>query len=60
MNYSGGRRRLVLLIDRATATALDLAAAEADLTPEATAVAHLRRALVDSPTVGRGEDPQPP
>jgi hypothetical protein len=46
MTYSGGRRRLSLLVDRELAAQVDRLAAEADLTPEAFAVATLRRALL--------------
>jgi hypothetical protein len=46
MTYSGGRRRLDLLIDRELAVVLDTLAERADLSPEAFAVATLRRALL--------------
>jgi hypothetical protein len=46
MTYSGGRRRLELLVDRELAGVIDRLAEMADQSPEAFAVATLRRALL--------------
>jgi hypothetical protein len=45
LGYSGARRQLRLLLDRDLAARLDAAAEQAEQTPEALALALLRRGL---------------
>ncbi len=49
MTYSGGRRQLVLFLDRELAAELDRLAEAAETGPEQLAVALLRRDLLTAP-----------